>query len=54
MARPHPSAITRFLAVPFGREALAAAVYGVLGQPVPRWLAPRRREARPGVPEAGR
>jgi hypothetical protein len=44
----------RFLAVPFGRDALAAAVYGVAGQPVPRWLEPRRREARPGVPEAGR
>jgi hypothetical protein len=44
----------RFLAVPFGQAALAAAVYGLVGRPVPRWLEPRRRVAQTGVPEAGR
>jgi hypothetical protein len=43
-----------FLDVPFGHAALAAAVYGLAGQPVPRWLEPRRRDVRERLPEAGR
>ncbi len=35
----------RFLAEPFGRAALARAVHGLLGRPVPRWL----RERAPAV-----
>jgi hypothetical protein len=36
----------RFLAEPFGRTALARAVYGLRGRPVPRWLQDRTMAGR--------